>query len=311
MKTKLTHYFKTRTKILLIFSLFACEPLLEQENINATQQISAPDALLATIIDVPYGADPQNMLDVYTPDLAGSYPCVIFIHGGGWTQGDKGIQGFTPFLSKTSDFNTDGYVFVSINYRLASVGTSPFDMQYDDIEAAINFLQTNAATYNIDATRIALIGYSAGGQLALNFAASYDTDGDVGVVAAIAGPTYLLDAQYDNGAAYADAPSLIGQLESITGETRAMNPTFFETHSPYHTFDGDEPPTALFYGGVDSFIPRTQAYGFCARLEDLSIPFIFNFDDSRPHIFDGSNPNAGPEIDDMYDDFIAFLGTHL
>lgn len=65
----------------------------------------------------------------------------------------------------------------------------------EDIESVINFLKANATTYHIDPERIALMGYSSGGHLALLYAYTHPTQIDL--VIAEASPTYFVDIDYN------------------------------------------------------------------------------------------------------------------
>jgi arylformamidase len=123
-------------------------------------------------IDSPPAVPAQNRLDVYRPTGAkrGSRPVVVWVHGGGWQQGDKRNQ----ILRKAGLFTGAGYVFVSVNYRLSGVAppTGPFDPNRvkfpdhpHDVGEAIGWLHRNVARYGGDPTRIVLIGHSSGAHL--------------------------------------------------------------------------------------------------------------------------------------------------
>jgi acetyl esterase/lipase len=118
------------------------------------------------------GATQALKLDLYQPtgDTRTSRPAIVFVHGGGFTGGDK-ASGVSPDMANY--FAQLGYVTVSINYRLieGSCGGSnlggacipaALDAQHD-AQAAVRWLRANASTYKIDATRIGISGESAGG----------------------------------------------------------------------------------------------------------------------------------------------------
>ena len=114
--------------------------------------------------DVPYaapGGDPKlNSLDIYAPEGKTKCPVVVFIHGGGWQIGDKrsGAQ------AKGKGFPEQGYVFVSINYRLAPKVKHPVLAQ--DVAKAIAYVHANIGKYGGDPDRIFVMGHSAGAHLA-------------------------------------------------------------------------------------------------------------------------------------------------
>jgi acetyl esterase len=105
----------------------------------------------------PHGDVP---LRIYTPAGAGSRGAVLFIHGGGWTIGSAAA--YDP-IAKITAAGADAVV-VSVDYRLAP--EHPFPIPYDECWAALQWLTTNAADLGVDPERIAVMGDSAGGNLA-------------------------------------------------------------------------------------------------------------------------------------------------
>ena len=87
-------------------------------------------------------------------------PLVVFIHGGGWEHGDKAGDSLNP---NNLQLLWDGYAMASVNYRLAPGAIWP--AQIEDCKAAIRWLRVHADQYGYDASRIAVMGESAGGQL--------------------------------------------------------------------------------------------------------------------------------------------------
>lgn len=100
-------------------------------------------------------------LDLAMPEEHGkkTFPVIVYIHGGGWTQGDKRGQGIQTFLG----YATKGFVSVSLNYRLNEDKLACVE----DVKCAIRWLRANAEKYNIDPDRIGAAGNSAGAHLAL------------------------------------------------------------------------------------------------------------------------------------------------
>ena len=104
-------------------------------------------------------------LNVYEPSSPPrSTPAVVDIHGGGWVSGDANLQPGTVDWDVEPALVGKGWVFVSINYRLAP--SSPWPAQLEDAKCAIRFLRANAPALHIDPNRIGVIGASAGGHLA-------------------------------------------------------------------------------------------------------------------------------------------------
>ncbi len=125
-------------------------------------------------IDSPPAPSPagQNQLDLYTPVGAkrGSRPVVVYVHGGGWQQGDKRNR----IQRKADLFTGAGYVLASLNYRLSPRLTPTGDLDPSrvkfpahphDVGEAIGWLHRHVARYGGDPTRIVLIGHSSGAHL--------------------------------------------------------------------------------------------------------------------------------------------------
>ena len=93
-------------------------------------------------------------------DGRGNKPTLLYIHGGGWVQGDKEsiLFNILPFIARD-------WVVISINYRLAKDAKAPAAVE--DCLAALDWVYDHAEEYMIDTDRIVVAGDSAGGHLAL------------------------------------------------------------------------------------------------------------------------------------------------
>ena len=111
--------------------------------------------LMPTFAEVSYGPHPRNVLDFWKGEGEGPRPLLIYIHGGGWTAGDKkqNTDNYRPFLEK-------GISCAAINYRLTP--DNPLPAPVHDAARAIQFLRSKASEWNIDSNRLALTGGSAG-----------------------------------------------------------------------------------------------------------------------------------------------------
>jgi len=108
-----------------------------------------------TIADLSYGPHAMNVLDFWKAKGDGPRPLLVYIHGGGWVGGDKKqpAAAFRPYLDK-------GVSYVAVNYRLTGEASLPAPVH--DAARAIQFIKSKADEWNIDKTRIALTGGSAG-----------------------------------------------------------------------------------------------------------------------------------------------------
>lgn len=100
-------------------------------------------------------------LDLYLPKSAPSHtkPGILFVHGGGWRAGYR--TNFTPMAIAMAE---RGYVAATISYRLSPEAKYPAAIH--DVKAAVRWLRNNAKKYGVNPDQIAVIGGSAGGQIA-------------------------------------------------------------------------------------------------------------------------------------------------
>lgn len=168
----------TRAALLLILGLLAAcsdggdnhgdaRPALALEFTAAPIDLSGIAADFAQ--DVPYGPGERNLFDIYLPDCDGPTPLVIYIHGGGFTGGDKGsVQ-----ESTVREFLQACVAHAAINYSLLTVppaGEDPASAaqqggvrtSLQDTARALQFMRYHFASLNIDPENVALYGGSAG-----------------------------------------------------------------------------------------------------------------------------------------------------
>jgi arylformamidase len=141
----------------------ACVPADPARDCRPTGVVSHRDLRYANTAGV--SARFQS-LDLYTP-VRGSgcapAPLVAYVHGGAYVKGDKANQ----ITDKVNLFTGAGWGFASINYRLVdAAGSGPGNGMYPapehDVAGAIAYLKNHAAAYNLDGSRVMLLGHSAG-----------------------------------------------------------------------------------------------------------------------------------------------------
>jgi predicted esterase len=151
-------------------------------------------------------------LDMYQPtgDKVSARPAIVWVHGGSFCCGTKTSP---ELVDEATTFSMEGYLNVSIDYRLESPGCSgslsncvqAIQEATADAQTAVRFLRTNAVKYGIDPNRIAVGGSSAGAITALNVGYSSSEDPSASVRAAVS----LSGAQVAVGTISAgDAPAL-------------------------------------------------------------------------------------------------------
>jgi hypothetical protein len=150
-----------------------------EKELNSTEtSCDQPPLAARTTLDVQYkntlGVDKNlQSLDLYMPEVknpCAGVPVVAWVHGGAWMIGDKSQIGF-----KAQYFNSMGYGFVSINYRLSPnllkdiqplQDSVKFPDHPSDVGAALGWIHKNILTHGGDPNKLALLGHSAGAHLA-------------------------------------------------------------------------------------------------------------------------------------------------
>jgi acetyl esterase/lipase len=229
-------------RLLLLSLLFLAIACKKENSDNA-----APEQ---TYMDVSYGADAKQKMDLYLPANrdTGKTKLMILIHGGAWVEGDK-----SDFVVNDIKKLLPEYAFANINYRLYSNGQNKFPAQEDDIKAAVSFLLGKQAEYKFS-RKIVLLGASAGAHLALLQGYKYANIIAPGAIISYFGPTDL--AYLYNHPGYSLVPSM---LTSIIGFTPTQNATIYANSSPINFVTGKSAPTLLLQGDADILVPVNQA----------------------------------------------------
>ena len=134
--------------------------------------IDLPGITAEFAADVPYGDGELNRFDIYLPDCDAPTPLVIFIHGGGFTGGDKG-RTHEEHAGEIREFLQACVAWASINYALLEVPGADGDLvagaaqggvrtSLDDTARALQFMRYHDDSLNLDAENVALYGGSAG-----------------------------------------------------------------------------------------------------------------------------------------------------
>ena len=124
-------------------------------------QEKEPYAGIKVVRDVKYGAHNRNVVDIFTPESgAAGRPVLMFVHGGGYTRGNKRAPG-SAFYDNIMVFAArHGMVGVNVEYRLAPEFKWPGGVE--DMGAAVRFVNEKIAGYGGDPNRVFLMGHSAG-----------------------------------------------------------------------------------------------------------------------------------------------------
>ncbi len=123
--------------------------------------------------DVVYGkcANVELKLNLSHPEKGdGPFPCLVFIHGGGWAAGDRKV-----YDNEIKEFAKHGYVVATVGYRFAP--EYHFPAQVEDVKCAVRYLRAHAKELKINPAKFGALGESAGGHLSLMLGLMNKEDG--------------------------------------------------------------------------------------------------------------------------------------
>ena len=245
----------------------------EAEKITVEKVLGGADAWNPVAMqNSPFGANRLNLeygeaggekllLDTHVPDGEGKFPVAIIVHGGGWSGGDKETDIVPLFAPVATNFT-----WFTINYRLAPANRWP--ACFDDVQTAIRWVKQHAAEFKGDSNRIALLGYSAGGQLAALAAMSAKKDARVQAVVGFAPPTDLVADAHRRGGLdkWSSMTNLLGR-DRLDGRTLNL----LGKISPINHVRPGLPPFLLIQGDTDKTVAYDLTLAFQARLKAAGV----------------------------------------
>jgi acetyl esterase/lipase len=243
---------------------------------------------------------PQKM-DIYFPQAGGPWPVLVNVHGGSWRYGDK-----SEAVTFASRMTAQGYLVVSINYRLYPAGRFP--AMIEDVKCAIRYLRANATQYNLDPDRIAAIGSSAGGHLVSLLGTTDASAGwDVG--------------EYLDQSSRVQAVIAIAPVTDLTKnfpdlDLEAMREVGFKEDnivqaSPITHVTPDDPPFLLIHGDQDEVVPLEQSQLIYERLVQMNIPAELITVKNAGHSPIEPDELAEPTLEEIYQKIADFLAKYL
>ena len=236
-------------------------------------------------------------LDVYSPknDTLRKRPLVIFVHGGGFVNGDKGT-GY-PLLFCTG-LAKRGYVSSSINYRLGiekpKNDTSYFEAMYrgvQDAKAAVRFFRKNAEKYGIDTSKIYIMGGSAGSKVAMHLA--YLDQNEV--------PNYINTSKLGSLEGKSGNEGYLSKVNAVINCWGAM--------IDYRWINSGDVPLFSVHGTGDKTVPFDSSYAYHGfkygssilynRALSLGIPAGLKLFDKAGHTLDSDKNKQKQALDEI------------
>ncbi|WP_151526478.1 alpha/beta hydrolase [Serinicoccus kebangsaanensis] len=254
-------------------------------------------------------------LDLHVPEGVDRPPLVVWIHGGGWAEGDRRyLPLWWPQQSLFEKVVAAGMAVATIDYR--HLREAPFPACVHDVHAALRYLVRYADTLGVDASRLGVWGESAGGHLAClsSFAPARAARGEV-----VDGVDLL-------GSVGVDGPQSVGVDGPQPQPTCLVS--WYAPNDQFHDFlagwDGHgadpaivpallpvsqvstwAPPTLVVHGTLDQVVPVRDAHQIHEALVAAGVETALTVVDDADHCF------VGRPIEPILDESIAFLAHHL
>ncbi|PEZ04811.1 lipase [Bacillus sp. AFS018417] len=259
------------------------------------------DVLSKPIQNVVYGKTEDGvelMLDVW-PAKGESEdvlkPAIVKVHGGAWVEGSKSEA---PTWNQW--LNELGYTVFDVEYRMPP--QSSWKDEVGDVKSAIGWVVTNTDTYKIDPKRINLMGFSAGGNLAMLAAYSMGNaqlppstnvpEVSVNSVINLYGPS-------DMTTFYKSTPSpdyIQNAMKKYIGGSPTQFPERYKILSPINYIQESTPPTITFLGTSDRFVPEEQAKNLNKMLAVNGVSHELYLLPGADHGFDARPGNLGTQF---------------
>ena len=191
--------------------------------------------------------------DLYLPPGVGPFPGIVFLHGGGWRNGNR-----LQLRRQAAYMAQHGMVGMAIEYRLAPA--HPFPAALDDAKQAVVWLREHASTYHVAPSKIAAVGSSAGGHLAAMLGVE-STDRS-----APAGSNVQAVVAFNGIFDFAAMPPS-NMVSDFLGKPCADDIAVCREASPLSHAHPNEPPFLILHGTEDRTAPYAQAAAFVEKLK--------------------------------------------
>ena len=245
---------------------------------------------VCTLTNIPYGTRERQIVDIFLPqDTKCTRGLLLFIHGGGWQEGDK-----TAHHSDANYFCERGYICASMNYRYVSKELRVFE-ELDDITAALTRIKQFCEEHGIFTERVLLSGGSAGAHLAMLYAYTRKTEAPLEPVAVCAycPPVSCAKADFLLGSSgqvenwkYEILSKCCGVALTKENFMASNQQEALKKISPEEYLTEDSVPTAVFHGKSDELVPLAHVEDFLCRLNSLGIRHDFLLYENSGHALD-------------------------
>lgn len=206
------------------------------------------------VVYTPAGWPKALQADVYVPKGAGTFPGVLLVYGGSWSEADHRWQ--MRLLARR--IAARGYVVMSAQYR--GTPEARFPAPVEDLREALRWMQAHATEHKVRADRLGVYGFSAGGHLAAFLGTN--AEGNVPRPRAVVAASAPLDLTlFPTGEI----------LPRFLGATYAERPELYRQASPITQVTGETPPFFLYHGTDDTTVSPEHTRVFKAALDRAGV----------------------------------------
>ncbi|MGG1923899.1 alpha/beta hydrolase [Chryseobacterium sp. NRRL B-14798] len=268
-------------------------------------------------------------LDLYTPKNATTekLPVLIYVHGGGWVEGDKVVNADNYLETTVKKLIDKQYAVISINYTLLS-DSIHFPLPLEDTKDAIRWVRKNAEKYNLDTNNIGLFGASAGAHLSLMAAYTPDNTylGNPELSSYSAKVNYVIDhygpadlnklfhtrlGTIPVGIIGLMSKKIVGLQENLVKGISGYNIRkdqdsaidYLKTISPVYFVSGGV-PTLIVQGNNDKIVPLSQSKKLHRKLNRAKIQNSLIVVDGGVHGFGTTDKAYLDQLTDKMVDFV-------
>jgi acetyl esterase/lipase len=278
--------------------------------------------------------------DVYTPEAVAGAPAVLWLHGGGLIFGSRKDL-ISPRVGYVQRYLALGFVVVAVDYRLAP--ETKLDAIVEDVKDAYRWVRDiGPQLLGIDAERVAIVGHSAGGYLALTAGEEFSPRPAAVIsfygYADITRPWYTLPSPHYSHeppvpeevafAAVGTDPISEPPAENarelfylycrqhglwpteVTGHDPSRNPEWFDRFCPIRNIDKDYPPVLLVHGDCDTDVPCDESVRMAEALAQRKLPHELIVIPGGQHGFDELQRDD-PNVIAAMDRATVFLKANL